>query len=183
MPERSLFVDFMYAVTVGAALPRIDENALHFNSPKLWGVGFLVAVFLEDFFLYHAKVVPHLSDVLKARGFILAMLIVATWYLSQAAFPTNPILFLSCFGLFFLLKLLGGVLMTKTKYPSRVDAIFALPVVASIFLIALSGCIGFADHAERMLYFLFPIWVLTIAIWWTEDKAVERAAQGNGTPA
>ena len=98
MTERGLFVDFMYAVTVGAALPRINDTVLHLNSPVLWGVVFLLAVFLEDFYLYHVKVVPHLSDPHNWRGFSLSVLIIGTWYLTQAAFPNNVSLFLASFA-------------------------------------------------------------------------------------
>src|SRR5580704_2568607 len=104
MEERGLFVDFMYAVTVGATLPRIDEKVLDFRSPLLWGMLFLIAVFLEDFFLYHVTVVPNLKGAPRWSGFILAMLVILTWYVSQAAFPTNPRLFLFAFAFFFFLK-------------------------------------------------------------------------------
>jgi len=55
MTERGLFADLMYAVTVGATLPRINDTVLHAGSPVLWGVVFLIAVLLEDFYLYHVK--------------------------------------------------------------------------------------------------------------------------------
>jgi hypothetical protein len=35
MAERGLFVDFMHAVTVGAALSRINDTILHFGWPVL----------------------------------------------------------------------------------------------------------------------------------------------------
>ena len=144
MPERGLFVDFMYAVTVGAALPRLDEKVLCVDNPVLWGLLFLIAVFLEDFYLYHVKVVPDLSGRPKARGFILAMLIILAWYVGQAAFPSKPRLFLVSFGLFFLLKGLGGFLMRLTAYPSGIDAIFLLPVFAAFVLAFLCDSWRFA---------------------------------------
>jgi hypothetical protein len=69
MAERGLFVDLLYAVTVGATLTRINDRVLHLDSPVLWGVAFLIAVFLEDFYLYHVKVVPHLSGPIAGAGF------------------------------------------------------------------------------------------------------------------
>src|ERR1043166_8935502 len=138
MENQALFVDFMYAVTVGAALPRIDKDALDIHSPVAWGLLFLLAVFLEDFYLYHAKVVPHLQGKFpSARGFILAMLIIAAWYVSQAAFPAKPRLFLVSLAVFFLLKLFGGLLMKKANYPSSQDWVFLLPIIAAFALFCL----------------------------------------------
>jgi hypothetical protein len=166
MPERGLFVDFMYAVTVGATLPRLDEKVLRFNSEVLWGVSFLIAVFLEDFYLYHVKVVPTLPSDPAARGFALAMLIIASWYVGQAAFPSKQRVFLVSFAAFFALKLLGGVLMMATKYPTHQDIVFLLPVVAALVLACLTKQPCFAMHPGRLIMVLFPIWLLTIAIWW-----------------
>ena len=78
MAERGLFVDFLYAVTVGSALPRINDTVLHFGSPVLWGLVFLIAVFLEDFYLYHVKIVPYLSGPHSLPGFSLSVLIIGT---------------------------------------------------------------------------------------------------------
>jgi hypothetical protein len=175
MAERGLFVDFMYAVTVGAALPRLDEKALHFRSPLLWGLLFLVAVFLEDFYLYHVKVVPHLPASPSARGFILAMLIIATWYLSQSAFPSNPRLFLVSFGLFFLLKWLGGFVMRLTAYPSRIDTVFLLPVVAAFGLAFSCDSTVFASRPGWLLIVLIPVWLLTVTLWWCLTSAAHPA--------
>ena len=69
MTEPGLFVDLLYAVTVGAALPRINDRVLNLGSPMLWGVVFLLAVFLEDFYLCHVKVLPHLSGPHSWSGF------------------------------------------------------------------------------------------------------------------
>jgi|SRR5208282_1447412 len=182
MAERGLFVDLLYAVTVGATLPRINDSVLHLDSPVLWGVAFLIAVFLEDFYLYHVKVVPHLSGSHSWRGFSLTVLIVGTWYLTQAAFPSNVKLFLASFAVFFSLRTIACLLYGRTAYPSRQDAIFTVPIVAAVALLALAGCPLFSGHPGRLLFFLFPIWLLTILVWWSAD-ARRRASNPTGTPA
>jgi len=169
MTERGLFADLMYAVTVGATLPRINDTVLHAGSPVLWGVVFLIAVLLEDFYLYHVKVVPYLSGPGSWREFSLTVLIVGTWYLTQAAFPSNVNLFLVGFAVFFSLRIIGSLLFRTTAYPSRQDAIFAVPIVAAVALLALAGCPLFSGHPGRLLFFLFPIWLLTIVGWWAVD--------------
>ena len=166
MAERGLFVDFMYAVTVGTALPRLDEAALHFNNPILWGVLFMLMVFLEDFYLYHAKVVPNLSGPTRARGFILSMLIIFDWYLSQASFPSNAPLFLVSFAVFYLLKWLGGVFMGASKYPARIDTVFLIPIVAASSLACLESPTVLASHPGRLVIVLAPVWLITVSIWW-----------------
>jgi hypothetical protein len=167
MAERGLFVDLLYAVTVGATLPRINDTVLHLDAPVLWGVAFLIAVFLEDFYLYHVKVVPYLSGPHSWRGFSLSVLIIGTWYVTQAAFPSNVNLFLVGFAAFFSLRILSA--FQNRALPSRQDAIFTVPIVAAVALLALGGCPLFSGHPGRLLFFLFPIWLLTILVWWSID--------------
>ena len=184
MAERGLFVDFMYAVTVGATLPRINDTVLHVVSPVLWGVVFLIAVFLEDFYLYHVKIVPHLSGPHSWRGFLLSVLIIGTWYLTQAAFPNNVNLFLVSFAAFFALRIIGGLLHRATGYPVRQDMVFTLPIVAAVALLALAGYPFFSGHSGRLLFFLFPIWLLTILVWWSVDArlTIRVSNQSRTTP-
>jgi len=180
MADRGQFVDFMYAVTVGATLPRINDTVLHADSPVLWGVVFLIAVFLEDFYLYHVKVVPHLAGPHSWRGFALSVLIIGTWYLTQAAFPNNVSLFLVSFAGFFSFRVIGGLLHRATAYPPRQDVIWTLPIVAAITLLALAGYPFFSDHPGRFLFFLFPSWLLTIVVWWSVDTRLTNQAMDDG---
>ena len=182
MAERGLFVDLLYAVTVGATLPRINDRVLHLDSPVLWGVVFLIAVFLEDFYLYHVKVLPHLSGPHSWRGFSLSVLIIGTWYLTQAAFPSNANLFLVGFAVFFSLRIIACLGYGMTAYPSRQDAVFTVPIVAAVALLALTGCPLFSGHPGRLLFFLFPIWLLTILVWWSVD-ARRHGSNSIRTPA
>jgi hypothetical protein len=175
--NQALFVDFMYAVTVGATLPRLDDKVLHLCNPLLWALVFLIAVFLEDFYLYHVKVVPYLKAFPNWRGFLLAMLIITIWYLSQAAFPSNETLFLISFATFFLLKLMGGFLMRVTGYPSRRDVIFLLPAVAAFVLVYLSECLSLASHPGLIILVLAPIWLLTVTVWWLTDRRGSSAIE------
>jgi hypothetical protein len=169
MNNQVLFVDFMYAVTVGATLPRLDDKTLHWCDPLLWALAFLIAVFLEDFYLYHVKVAPLLTGFPSWRGFLLAMLIIATWYLAQAAFPTNQRLFLICFTLFFILKLGGGVLMKAKTYPAIQDVMFLLPACTAVFLMVLSRSLALDTHPGRSIQLLAPIWLLSVFVWWLMD--------------
>jgi hypothetical protein len=174
MAERGLFVDLLYAVTVGATLPRINDTVLHLDSPVLWGVAFLIAVFLEDFYLYHVKVVPYLSGPHSWRGFALSVLIIGTWYVTQAAFPSNVNLFLVGFAAFFSLRIISA--LQNRALPSRRDAIFIVPIVAAVALLALAGYPLFSGHPGRLLFFLFPIWLLTILVWWSLDARPTRTS-------
>lgn len=164
-----MFVDFMYAVTVGVAMSRLDEKSFQLRCPLLWGCVFMIAVFLEDLYIYHVKVVPSLRDTPSARSFILAMLIIGAWYTSQAAFPSNQKLFLVSFGLFFLLKLLGGVLMGATKYPASHDLLFLIPAATAAVLACFTGCEFVTTRPWFLLAFLFPAWLVTVTMWWRID--------------
>ncbi len=170
MDNQALFVDFMYAVTVGATMTRLDEKVLHWGNPLLWALVFLIAVFLEDFYLYHVKVVPHLLGFPHWRGFLLAMLIIGIWFLGQASFPSNKTLFLISFAIFFLLKLLGGFFMRLTPYPSKKDALFLFPAMTAFALLFVSDCLALDAHPGRMLIALAPVWLVTVLIWWSTDS-------------
>jgi hypothetical protein len=176
MENSALFVDFMYAVTVGASLPRLDDKVLSLRNPLMWGLLFLISVFLEDFYLYHVKVVPFLDGFPHWRGFVLTMAIIGTWYLSQAAFPSNPRLFLVSFALFFSLKLLGGLFMQPTKYPTRQDAVFLLPIAGACVFVILATHVFFASHPGRLIMGLAPVWLLAVVLWWSMDAASNRSA-------
>ena len=43
------------------------------------------------------------------------------------------------FALFFFLRLVGGLLHRRTAYPARQDAVFTIPIVAAVALLALAG--------------------------------------------
>lgn len=165
MESKALFVDFMYAVAVGATLPRLDEKSLHLCNPLFWALFFMIAVFLEDFYLYHAKVVPLLSGFPSWRGFVLTMSIICTWYVSQAAFPSNPMLFLLAFAFFFILKLVGGISMKAKSYPAGRDLLFLMPISAAVILSFFSdGFLG--SHPGGILLILSPVWIISVATWW-----------------
>ncbi|HEX4211000.1 MAG TPA: hypothetical protein VHY56_11440 [Candidatus Binataceae bacterium] len=186
MADRGLFVDFLYAVTVGAALPRINDTVLHASSPVLWGVVFLIAVFLEDFYLYHVKIVPNLAGPHNWSGFSLSVLIIGTWYLTQAAFPHRVKLFLLSFAALFALRMVGGLLHRATIFPARQDLIFTLPIVAALVLLEFSEWPYFSGHPGHLLVFLFPIWLLTTLTWWFAEERLASESKlplvAKGTP-
>jgi hypothetical protein len=156
---RSFFVDFMYAVVVGATIVRIDANHLVIHSVEFWGIWFLIAVFLEDFYLYHRMVVPNLGQSLTGRQLISEMLIVFTWYVGQVAFPTKMSWLFVSFASFFMLKLLAGILMSG-NYPSRHDLFFLIPIITAIVLHCARLSVGFSVMC------LFVAWFVAVAAWW-----------------
>lgn len=171
MESATLFVDFMYAITVGASLPRLDERTLDIGNPLFWAMLFMISVFLEDFYLYHKKVAPLLKGLPGWRGFILTMSIIGSWYVSQAAFPTRLNWFLWSFCVFFLLKLLGGLFMKPTQYPTRHDYLFLIPAVAAAALAILSAIPCIQIGPFLMLVALVPAWLFAVIVWWRISKS------------
>lgn len=74
--DHQIFVDFMYAVAVGTALSRITPGVLSLDKIEMWGVLFLVVVFIEDFYRYHKYVVPALGRKPEAHRLAVEMSIV-----------------------------------------------------------------------------------------------------------
>jgi len=157
MENAALFVDFMYAITVGASLPRLDEKTLDFGNPLLWALLFMLSVFLEDFYLYHTQVAPLLKGLPRWRGFILTMSIIGSWYVSQTAFPNRLNWFLWSFCLFFLLKLAGGLFMKPTQYPTPHDYLFLIPAGTSAVLAMMNASSCIAVSPSGALLFLVPL--------------------------
>lgn len=162
MAERALFVDFMYAIAVGTALSRIDVSVLSLKNPQFWGIWFLIAVFVEDFYLYHKVVLPELGEPFPTvRALVLEMGIIASWYICQTAFPEKPNWFLGFFIMFFVLKLVGGVFMAGSGYPSRCDLLFLIPILAALV------AAYFSLTTWKLLGALIPSWVLAVSLWWS----------------
>jgi hypothetical protein len=162
---RSLFVDFMYAVVVGATIVRIDAAHLYICNAEFWGVWFLIAVFMEDFYLYHKVVVGNLGSALTARQLIVEMTIVFTWYVAQVAFPTKMNWFLVCFATFFTLKLFAGLGMGGA-YPKRNDFFFLIPIVTSgVLLLLCNVSVGLS------VICLFAAWIVAVSGWWWAASA------------
>jgi hypothetical protein len=158
--SQSLFVDFMYAVVVGAALPRFKAEIMSLRKAEFWGVLFLLAVFLEDFYLYHRIVLPFLTGFPTAKQITLTMAIVLAWYFAQVSFPVNPRWFLGCLLVFFLLKLMGGVLLGVVHYPWGRDLLFLFPIIICSILLKLRWT------AQKSLRVLMPTWIVTVTVWW-----------------
>ncbi len=162
---RSLFVDFMYAVVVGATIVRIDPAHLYVCNVEFWGIWFLIAVFMEDFYLYHKIVVPNLGSTLTARQLIVEMTIVFTWYVAQVAFPTKMSWFLGCFAIFFMLKLFAGLGMGGA-YPTRNDLFFLIPIgTCGVLLLLCNVSVGLS------LICLFAAWIVAVSGWWWTASA------------
>lgn len=186
-PRRSMFVDFMYAIVVGSALPLLNSEHLDLHDVRFWGILFLLLVILEDYFLYETQIAPFqkpgkVSPV--ALFFELAILV--TWYLSAVAVSAaanRTGWFLCAFGGFFLLKFLAGVAHWTGFYRSLAKGvrfyrslgrgIWESIVTNFAFWISILAAFGILLRCEqaqmgwRMLLTLFIAWVFTLIMWWT----------------
>jgi hypothetical protein len=151
MARRSLFVDFMYAVVAGDVFSKLVDPKLDFTTLKFWGILFLLAVFLEDYFLYETQIAPHLqAGDINLFALIFELLILLVWYLSASCFESQPYHFLGMFLGFFCLKFAAG-LSHWTKIHGSVWG-------------------GFCDsHNLRNLAFFIPVAVGIVQWLWTKD--------------
>lgn len=167
MPEQqSIFFDFMCAVAVGAALPRIGESKISAKDPTFWGVWFFLAAFLEDFYLYHTKVLRHLdASFPPPSGFILTMMIVIVWYIAQTSFPANLRLSQGSFAAFFALKLAGSAMLIRSIHLGANWA-FVIPIAVGSWLSCDSRRL-FRNSPWHSLLFMFPAWLISVVLWWS----------------
>lgn len=121
-PRRSMFIDFMYAIVVGAAFPALSGDRLDLSNIGFWSILFLLSVVLEDYYLYETQIVRHqqAGDV-PLMALLFEIVILVSWYIAIAAISSatastpasnvaaNVAWFLSAFSAFFLLKLFAGV--------------------------------------------------------------------------
>jgi len=180
-----MFVDFMYAIVVGSALPLLTSERLNLLDVHFWGILFLLVVILEDYYLYETRIAPFqqpgkVSPV--ALFFELAILV--SWYLSAVAVSAKEnrtIWFLCAFGAFFLLKFLAGVAHWVGFYRSlsgrklyslwrgtweSIVTNFAFGISILIALV-IAWQFGQAQMRWWMLLALFIAWLLTLITWWT----------------
>lgn len=168
MADHSLFVDFMYAVAVGTALPRINDSSLSMKSPVFWGIWFFIAVFLEDFYLYHTRVAPlREGSPPSATEFVMEMAIIAIWYIGQASLPTHVKWYLRSFALFFAAKLAASMILSGS-YQVSANWAFAIPTLVG-FGLSFRSEKKLAESHWYLLLILAIAWIVTTTIWWTVD--------------
>jgi hypothetical protein len=166
---RTLFVDFLYAIVVAVSISRISVDMLSIRSVELWGLLFLLYVFLEDFYLYHKEVAPFLKEGPPgAKSLLLEVAIVMSWYLSQTAFPKKIGMFAGFLALFYGLKIVGGVKMTDRMYPSERDTMYIIPVLMGIIVIL------FVVTETVALVMMASSCIICSILWWFPRKKFSR---------
>jgi hypothetical protein len=164
--RRRVFVDFMYAIVVGAALPFISKEHLHFSDPVFYGLAFLIAVVLEDYFLYETEVARFQDEhSLTIIGLVFEISILICWYFSAVSIPEHPGWFLGAFALFYFLKLCAGWAHWKSvRWESVRNCVFVLPISVAMWI----GCRWMPVGVDKWVVGpLFASWLLTIIIWWS----------------
>jgi hypothetical protein len=167
MPEKSIFLDFMYAVAVGAALPRLDETHFSFKDPVFWGTWFFIAMFLEDFFLVHTRIEPCLPvGFPDARSFIVTMFIVMTWYLGQVSFSAHRRMSLLAITAFYSFRFVAGLLMPTSPFRTTSNLAYFIMIAVTLFVSFKVDTPRF-NTPGRVLRVLMPTWVVVVVLWWT----------------
>ncbi|SRR6266436_1033152 len=183
LPKRSFFVDFMYAIVVGAALPLLSPEHVSATDSVFWGVIFLLVVVLEDFLLYTTEIVPYQESV-QFFPLVFEIGILFSWYLSAVAIPKHPIIFFRSLACFFLLKYLAGIVHWSTIRKPRPNP-FTRPESARnlAFFIPAGLAIFISRHYEPALMSstaLLPIlaaWLAAVSIWWKATKVIKKKIQ------
>lgn len=172
-PRRSLFVDFMYAIVVGSAFPALSGDRLDLSNIGFWSIIFLLAIVLEDYYLYETQIVPFQQpgDVpLMALLFEISILV--NWYIATAAVsaatasttpvstvPTDVTWFLCALGVFYLLKLLAGIAHWTASYKKT----FANLKSWKAFLKGIKSALG-DWRCLRNLAFVLPLGTALIIV-------------------
>lgn len=177
--QRRVFVDFMYAVVVGSALPLISDKHLDFRDPVLYGMLFLFLVVLEDYILYEtqiAKFQDASSPMMPGLAFEISVLI--CWYFAAVAIPEHVVWFLYSLSLFFFLKFASGWAAVKslTKWQSLRNLTFFLPMSVAMWIL---HCKAPTKIEWPVIVPLALAWLIAVAVWWriTNYKLRQAVAQ------
>jgi hypothetical protein len=143
MSRRSGFVDFMFAVTVGATFSNLGNIDIDKNTTEFVVVSFFIFIVLEDYFLYHTHVVPMIKEDSSSNFIILLMEsgILLSWYLSSTfAEKAHQLYSLIFFATYSILKFLAGS-MHWFAHPDKLDwrcwryiCFLAVPIFVSFHL-------------------------------------------------
>jgi hypothetical protein len=189
--RRSMFVDFMYAIVVGSALPLLNSEHLNLSDVRFWGILFLLLVVLEDYFLYETQIAPFQQPgKISPIALFLEVAILVSWYFSALAVSAKEnrtTWFVAAFGLFYLLKFTAGVAhwtgfykgfhQGETFRRSLARGIWESLVTNFAFWVAILTAIGAiiirnkeAPLSWELLISLFIASLVTSMIWWTSDS-------------
>jgi Putative Ig domain len=189
--RRSMFVDFMYAIVVGSALPLLNSEHLNLSDVRFWAILFLLLVVLEDYFLYETQIAPFQQPgKVSPIALFIEVAILVSWYFSALAVSSKEnrsLWFVTAFGLFYSLKFTAGVThwtgFYKGVYPGETfrrnlgRGIWESLVTNSAFWVAILTAIGAiiirnnaAPVSWKLLLSLFIASLITSIIWWTSDR-------------
>ena len=75
--------------------------------------------------------------------------------------------------MFFIMRIGGSLLYRTSARESLQEMIFVVPIAAAIGLLILevNGNRLLAGHPGRLLWVLFPSWLVSVAAWWFIDQA------------
>jgi hypothetical protein len=140
MSKRSGFVDFLFAVTVGATFSNLGNVDLDNKITEFFVICGLIIVILEDYHLYHVHVVPTERENSSCDFIILLVesAILLAWYLSCTFVEKSHHTYaLYSFAVFSVLKFVAGNIHWGS-HPDPIDwrlyryiAFLILPVVIS----------------------------------------------------
>jgi hypothetical protein len=169
------FADFLYAVVVGVAFSHIN---LTDPVSILFSTFFLLAVVLEDFWLYQTQVKPH-TDVYRftnLTSMIFEVLMLLAWFLSFLSRENEPRIAFACLAAFFFLKWLASSkhlllerLPASKRWVIHRDHLFLFVVIASlVFALKDSSGVTFLDRGpiEGKWIIVSGVWGIQTVIWW-----------------
>jgi hypothetical protein len=180
MPEdhikRQVFVDFMYAIVAGSALPLINGDHLSWSDPVFLGTLFLILILLEDYFLYTTQIAPYQkAGIVNLLPLFCEIAILISWYLAVIASPKYPRFFFSSLLVFFVLKYLAGLAHWRAvrRWESARNLAFLIPAGA---LSILDLCTRPTTVDGHTIVRLTLAWAIMVGIWWSVTLS-KRAQQ------
>lgn len=165
--SRIEFVDFMYAIVVGAVFPVIAPIEMSF---RFFGMLFILLIVLEDFYLYHSQVAVHEKHDKKLTfgALVFEISILLAWYLAAIAFPNQPRPFLFAISGFFILKWLSGLcywgaLKMLGDWRFLRNTTFLIPTVVCLYF-----ALWKTPNLEEMHTWILVAfaWIIQTIIWW-----------------
>jgi len=171
--QRWMFIDFVYAIVLGSALPLIGSDHLTVSDPVFYGTLFLVAVILEDYYLYATQIAPFQMGRIYKSSLIFEIAILISWYLAAVAIPKHPRWFLHAVAAFFLLKFLAGLTHWWNFHNSIRKALtdwrcwrnfaFIVPILTSL---GFAWCLHPICVSAWMVFWVSISSLVTFFTWW-----------------
>jgi len=179
---RRIFMDLFYAAIISNALQVMAPANL---DAKFWFSIFLVAVIVEDLFLYYGDVAPENtgSKGLSFFGMFTEVSILVLWYFAFQAFQADSWIFAVYLALFSFQKMLAGLLNCLVS-----GGIFSLKFLRElIFLMTLGTAVTEYfnhEHAKPVedspqLLIIAGVWCVQTLLWWLASL---RYRSSDGSP-